>query len=274
MVGGEVMLRKDFFDILDYFKSIGMEIQIGTNGTLINEENAEKLKSNPNITAITFSIDGTKELHNSIRRTDFAFDNTIHGIKLVKNKIPTHVVTVLMKDNVNCIHDIVRLMNEIEVKNLTFEYERKYSKNELEESAKMMNLTKEDIPVSLTENKDHGYSVELLKEKLRECLDLGKKLGVNVGFFPKFLYEDLEDCYNETLRSNGLYLCKCLFTGRIDPQGNVIHCYAIRKSFGNLFEQSFEQIWNSDGMKEFRKKLLNNNLLPICETCLYMERVK
>ncbi len=274
LIGGEVMLRKDIFDIMDYLKSIGVEIQLGTNATMINESNAERLRSNPNITAITTSIDGDRELHNSIRRTDFAFDNTIQGMKLVKDKIPTYVVSVVMDDNVEQLPNIVKLMGEVGIKNLTFEYERKYTEDELEEASRLMGFPKEAFPLSISKNSSRRYKAELLREKLEESLRLGKSLGVNVGLFPSFLLKDLDNCYNETLRENGKYLCKFLFVGRIDPQGNLIHCHAIRKAFGNLLEKSFEEVWNSEEMKEFRKKLLSNNLLPICETCLYMERLK
>jgi MoaA/NifB/PqqE/SkfB family radical SAM enzyme len=273
LVGGEVMVRPDIFDIMDYLKSKGMEIQVGTNGTLINEANAGRLTSNDNITAATISIDGERDLHNSIRRTDFAFDNAIRGISLIKDRIPVYVVTVIMDDNVEQLPNIVKLMGTIGVKNLTFEYERKYTEKEVEESAKIVGLAKENFPVSISETKDRKYDMETLRRKLEEAVEVGKRFGVNVGFFPSFLYSNLENCYNETLRKNGKYMCRNLFIGRVDPQGNVIYCYAIRKTFGNLLKKPIVEIWNSDEMKEFRKRLLNNNLLPICETCLYMERV-
>jgi len=54
---------------------------------------------------------------------------------------------------------------------------------------------------------------------------------------------------------------------RIDPQGNVIFCPYLRRSFGNLVEQPAAEIWNSSTMRQFRVWLLENNLLPICQRC-------
>lgn len=274
MIGGEVLLRRDFFDIIDFFRSRGVEIHIGTNATMVNERNIQRFKSNPNITAVTTSIDGDRELHNSIRRTDFAFDNTIKGVNMIKGNIPVYVVSVITDDNVEKLPDIVRIIANSGIKNLTFEYQRKYTDEELEECSKLMGIPKEDFPLSIWDTKKRSFKMEKLREKLEEAIEVGKALGINVGFYPSFLLDDIENCYNETLRENGEYFCKYLLTGRVDPQGNLIHCYGIRKSFGNLLEKPFIELWNSDEMRKFRKRLLNNNLLPICETCLHMKKMR
>ena len=43
ITGGEPLLREDIFEILEYIKNKGFEIWLNTNGTLINEETAERL---------------------------------------------------------------------------------------------------------------------------------------------------------------------------------------------------------------------------------------
>lgn len=58
-----------------------------------------------------------------------------------------------------------------------------------------------------------------------------------------------------------------MFLGRINAQGEVIFCPFIKKPFGNLLEQSFEEIWNNEEFKQFRKKLVKNNLAPVCSRC-------
>ena len=43
-------------------------------------------------------------------------------------------------------------------------------------------------------------------------------------------------------------------------------------SFGNIFKQSFDEIWNGEKAKEFRKQFIENNYkfcnLEICDPCL------
>ncbi len=56
----------------------------------------------------------------------------------------------------------------------------------------------------------------------------------------------------------------------IAPDGDVLHCYVIRKSFGNIGERSLADMWNSPEAARFRLDLLGQNLTPICENCGFM----
>ena len=55
----------------------------------------------------------------------------------------------------------------------------------------------------------------------------------------------------------------------IDANANVIACFNIKTSFGNLLEKSFEEIWNGEAYRTFRQRLVEANLLPICKACPY-----
>ena len=116
-------------------------------------------------------------------------------------------------------------------------------------------------------------SLDELKKSLEEVQEYGNNNGVNVFFYPEYLLTKVEECHARTLRRNGRYMCRFINRARIDPYGNVIHCGQLRKSFGNLKEKSFKEIWNSIEYKEFRMNLLNHNLMPICETCLNMVKI-
>lgn len=65
----------------------------------------------------------------------------------------------------------------------------------------------------------------------------------------------------------------------IMPYGNVYPCSCgwIRGySFGNIFEQSFDEIWNGEKAKEFRQKLYDNDfsLCPGCQNLEILEEIK
>jgi len=75
--GGEPMIRDDIFELINYAKSIGMTVLMGSNGTLIDKEKAEKLK-NSGLSAIAISIDSLDpEKHNLFRGSDDAFQKAI-----------------------------------------------------------------------------------------------------------------------------------------------------------------------------------------------------
>jgi MoaA/NifB/PqqE/SkfB family radical SAM enzyme len=55
--GGEPLLRKDIFGLIKYGKRRGLIVHLATNGTLVDEENARKLRDSE-IDAISVSLDG------------------------------------------------------------------------------------------------------------------------------------------------------------------------------------------------------------------------
>ena len=77
--GGEPLMRRDLFDILDYTKENQVPTRILTNGTLITKEKARAFKKR-GINRLQISLDGDKERHNYVRQRHYAFDNAMKGI--------------------------------------------------------------------------------------------------------------------------------------------------------------------------------------------------
>ena len=53
----------------------------------------------------------------------------------------------------------------------------------------------------------------------------------------------------------------------IGPEGNIYGCCIIDKVFGNIKEQTLEEIWDSDIVRNFRKGLINDKLMAVCKRC-------
>ncbi|MBQ7561744.1 MAG: radical SAM protein [Synergistaceae bacterium] len=71
LTGGEVLMRKDFNDIIKISASLGLYVQVLTNGTLWDETRVAKLS--PYINEIQISVDGFDEQSNSEIRGRNAF---------------------------------------------------------------------------------------------------------------------------------------------------------------------------------------------------------
>lgn len=98
--GGEPFVRGDFFDLLEIVCSNIPTIQIGilTNGTLITEDIAKRLK-NLGIERIQISIDGDENLHDSIRGKG-SFQKALRGLHFLNNEgIYTAVSFTAHKNN-------------------------------------------------------------------------------------------------------------------------------------------------------------------------------
>jgi heme d1 biosynthesis radical SAM protein NirJ len=97
--GGEPLLRPDIFDIARRAKDMGFYVALSSNGTLIGEENIER------IAAIDFdyvgvSLDGTRDTHDRFRRKAGAFDASLAGIRLCRDRgLKVGVRFTLTRDN-------------------------------------------------------------------------------------------------------------------------------------------------------------------------------
>jgi radical SAM protein with 4Fe4S-binding SPASM domain len=118
--GGEPFLRRDLFDILKLAKSQRYELDICTNGTLLNRERALRLAEYTS--EVSISLDGaTRETHNSLRGIPQAYDRTLEGIGHLKAAGHTiHVTIVVNRDNYHEVEDMVVLAQRLGVESIAF----------------------------------------------------------------------------------------------------------------------------------------------------------
>ena len=184
LIGGEIFVRKDIFEIIHFFDSRGISVHITTNGTLINDTTYKKLSNCSNIQAIGFSIDGTEELHNKMRNSRKAFHQTVQGLKLAKRKFFVFVVSVLTKSNIGFLKEIVELVNELCLSNLIIEFERKYTNDDLREASSVLGFPEQDFPLTVSESKEVDYSYQFLKENIEAAECRAKALGIRIYYLP------------------------------------------------------------------------------------------
>jgi len=114
LTGGEPLLRSDIFDIAAYGTRKGLRMVMAPNGTLITEENAQKMAAS-GVKRISISLDGaTKESHDAFRGVDGAYDAAIRGIQLAKGAgIDFQVNTTITKTNLDQIPTIQKLAEDL-----------------------------------------------------------------------------------------------------------------------------------------------------------------
>jgi heme b synthase len=83
---------------------------MATNGTLFNEEIAQKIKAS-GIQRISISIDGpTAETHDAFRKVKGSFEGSLRGIEMAKKgNIEFQINTTITQVNLHLIPDILRL---------------------------------------------------------------------------------------------------------------------------------------------------------------------
>jgi radical SAM protein with 4Fe4S-binding SPASM domain len=119
LTGGEPLLRPDLFDVIDLGRGYGLEIGITTNGTLIDEVVATRIK-NSGVWGVRVSLDSSaRDLNDQFRGETGAFDKTCSGIRwLVKHEIPVVILTVVSKFNYDSWEDMIPLCRSLGVRAL------------------------------------------------------------------------------------------------------------------------------------------------------------
>ncbi len=78
--GGEPLLRRDIFELASLASSEGIKTVLSTNGTLITESVAERIKK-AGFSYVGISLDGVGEVHDRVRGVGGAFANAVRGIR-------------------------------------------------------------------------------------------------------------------------------------------------------------------------------------------------
>ncbi|MBT4511754.1 MAG: radical SAM protein [Chloroflexi bacterium] len=114
LTGGEPLLRPDIFEIGKYASGKGLRVVLGTNGTVITREIAEKLAEIP-VTRIGVSLDfPTAELQDTFRGKSGAFESAIEGIKKARRAgIDIQINSTITKMNAPYLDDLLNFSLEL-----------------------------------------------------------------------------------------------------------------------------------------------------------------
>ena len=78
--GGEPLMRHDLLALVEAAVALGMRAVISTNGTLITESQAARLRG-ANLSYVGVSLDGLREVNDEFRGMPGAFDRALEGIR-------------------------------------------------------------------------------------------------------------------------------------------------------------------------------------------------
>ena len=117
VTGGEPLLRRDLFDIMEYAVSLGFKWGIVTNGTLITDRVVEGLRKS-RVSSFSISIDGMREVHDRVRRLPGAFDRIREGLfRLRKVESLEHrmITTIVSRHNIHQLEELKEYMKTLPV---------------------------------------------------------------------------------------------------------------------------------------------------------------
>jgi SynChlorMet cassette radical SAM/SPASM protein ScmF len=114
LTGGEPTLHPRFVEIVDFLSAEGLQLNMETNGTLIDAALAKHLKNETKVGFISVSIDGARaETHDAFRNVPGSFDAALRGLgHLVDAGYRPQVIMSPHRGNIGEVDDLVKLAVE------------------------------------------------------------------------------------------------------------------------------------------------------------------
>ncbi len=239
ITGGEPLLNPELFDILSYLESKNIFHTLYTNGFILPEDKLlNLLAKSKNLTNVTISMHSSdpKE-HESITRKKGSHKQTLQNIKqYVKYKIPTVTNTVITNKSPHNITEVIYLSKRL--------------------GCDFAGFTKFVGPSDLS---DYDYKPPTRKRLIEitnviKTKSLENQVAIDcapyceIGFFS-------EACFS------GRAFCS------VNSKGDISPCIFSNYQFGNIRENTFENVWHSEKAVKWR-----HDNVGICNDCSMAEK--
>jgi AdoMet-dependent heme synthase len=238
--GGELLLRRDFFQIVEHARKLLFNVKVKTNATMIGKKEAARLRE-LGVEQVQISVYSHRpEIHDAITKLPGSFARTLRGIRCLQTEgLKVSISNVLMTGNFADQHGVIALAKELGVA---------YA-----------------LDPTITPKMDGDTSVLALRiasSELKQVFQNPELVG-SVEEFCASPPPPGEDIMNGFPCSAGHTACY------ISPYGDVFPCVQFPLPSGNVRRQKFLDIWrDSPQLREVRS--IRARDLPTCSTCSHV----
>ncbi len=115
--GGEPLLRRDIYELASHARHKGMMVVAGTNGTLVDEAAARRMKES-GISGVSIGLDSaTAEIHDGVRAFPGAWAAAVNAARLCKSQgLSVQINTVVTSRNLAGIPALIEFAEELGAK--------------------------------------------------------------------------------------------------------------------------------------------------------------
>jgi radical SAM protein with 4Fe4S-binding SPASM domain len=246
---GEPFLHKDLFRMIEYLHDRKMNSLVVTNGTLLNDENMERIFGS-GLNIVHISVDSANpEVYESIR-VGAKLDEVKRNVRRLverrnelKSKLKVNINSVLMRRNYREVEGMVRLGSEVGVDLVNF-CDIQYSF---------------DVGIS-TRYESLRLASEEEKKEIQRLFRSAKTLSEK-EHIPINLPRLEQPRIRQNCEQPWVYLV-------VAENGKVRPCCAIHhKEFGDLTTQDYRSVWNNSEFQTFRRMLVSDDIPIECKDC-------
>lgn len=269
--GGEPLVRRDLFELVAYAKALGLRPTLSTNGVLIDEGTARRIKE-AGFTYVGISLDGVGEVNDRFRGMVGAFERALRGFracKAVGQRVGLRMT--LTRHNYENLEAIFDLIEEEGIDRACFYH--------LVPSGRGRRIASEDLS-----HEETRHALDMILGRAEDFHRRGRRIEIltvdnhvdGVYLYLKLREKDPKRAEGvfKLLRwnggglfSSGVGIADIDFTGGVHPDQFWMHY-----TLGNIKERPFSEIWQdvSDplmaGLKDRKPRLKGR-----CSGCKWLD---
>lgn len=257
LVGGEPTLYPDLIDAIKYAKECGLKCSITTNGQLIDQKYARRLKE-LKLNKIFVSLDShKKEIHDYIVGVNGAWEKTVGAIKKLVRYYPNKIKHITINNVITSVNfqdicDYICFVSALKVKEIKFQlYESTGSKYDTQ-----FQLKKEEI-------------VTLNNWLIDASVEISHKLGMSTNINRVRMFSRAR-LFDRDEKQQDIPCFLPFYRIEVNRKGNIYPCCMMRKDnylMGNIFKNSIEEIVANYPFVKFKMGLIPPIRYPECHQC-------
>lgn len=244
--GGEPLMRADIFELVSYASSLGLRPVFGTNGSLIDEETAKRMKEAGTM-GVGISLDSLdEEKHDEFRALKGAWELAVRGMRNCKKAgVPFQIHTTVMDWNASELEALTDFaVQEGAVAHHIFFLVPTGRAESIE--AESLRAEEYESVITRIMKKQQEVEIELKPTCAPQFIRIARELDIKTRFRKGCL-------------AGSMY---CI----INPRGKVQPCAYLNYEVGDVRKTPFDEIWKTS---EVFAKLRGLDLKGGCGSCVY-----
>lgn len=295
---GEPFMVPNIKEYLSVFARYKIKFATNSNLSIVNSDILDALREN--FTELNVSCDAADKMTYEYIRQGLSFETFVENCKRVRAECPNlymRMMSITMRQNIKSLPSIVSFAADLGFNEIVF--------TELSTDARLENeedtmthypfIAKKYLQEAISVGAEKGIAVRVPEIRIDDIPENAESELVEFGRTEIFKSKNKLEALRSRLSGNITYkekefaeydfeklpdLVDCTFTGicdwcvqrpYVDLDGNVsICCINQYVRIGNVFDESFEDIWNGIPVQNIRRMFYEGKLPHFCSGCEFL----